>query len=259
MECCIPPGFAVAVTVTVKVSGPGGLLPPPQAAAKTATKARTQSIAKPRRRPPNLPAKARPRKEIGKHKAYNPFADPANSGWGAKAAVRPAALTVSVDGFPGVTDVGNSAQVGIGVELPLTEHFKSMFPAKPPCAANVNPTLPCPPRLTVRLVTDAVMEKSGTVTSRLEPLSEVSGSGASDETETELVIVPAVVGVAPKLTVAFADTASVPSAQLMTPFAGAAQLPWLACTDPMVAMAGTMSVNATFVACAGPLFLTVIV
>jgi hypothetical protein len=72
-----------------------------------------------------------------------------------------------------------------------------------------------------------------------------------------LVIVPPAAGVAPKVNVALAETASVPSEQLSTPPDGAAQLPWLARTAEIFAPAGTISFTMTPAASVGPLFFTV--
>jgi hypothetical protein len=49
--------------------------------------------------------------------------------------------------------------VGLG-EVPLTEQFSSIVPAKPPCAVNVNASLTCPPRFRLRLDVAGVTEKS---------------------------------------------------------------------------------------------------
>jgi hypothetical protein len=71
-----------------------------------------------------------------------------------------AALIVSVAFVPGVTDAGETPQVGIG-EGPLTEHVNAIFPEKPVCSEKLNTSLACPPRLTERLVVAGLTEKSG--------------------------------------------------------------------------------------------------
>ena len=69
-------------------------------------------------------------------------------------------FTVSVAVFPGVTELGEMPQVGVGV-VPTTEHLRAIAAENRPCAEKVSASLTSPPRFTLRLVVDGLTVKSG--------------------------------------------------------------------------------------------------
>ena len=101
---------------------------------------------------------------------------------GATAVESPAVVTVSVELDPGVTELGESPQVGVGA-APVTEHVRAIVPEKPPCAANVRVSLTWLPCITLRPVAAGFTEKSGatlnvavTVASEFNVTEHVAGS-----------------------------------------------------------------------------------
>src|SRR5215467_3999588 len=257
VECCALLVAAVAVTLTVNCCGVSEALLPPQAAGNIETaRSSTKTHQFLRCCLRDATTSATPSIDNGMENEHIAPACPSPKAAGIRLLERAGADTLSVADPPAATDAGEIPQVGIGAG-PLTEQLRFRLPVNPPCVANVKVSFTEPPRLNMRLVVLGVTEKSCTVTVRLELLSEVSGSGEFDVTLTTLVIVPPLLGVAAKLTVALADAASVPKEQLIAPFDGAAHVPWLACTDATFAPCGVVSLKTTLFASVGPLFFTV--
>ena len=87
-------------------------------------------------------------------------------------------------------------------------------------------------------------------------LLDESGSASDALTLAVSVICPEAVGVTMTVTMALAPLANVPTEQLTGPVP--LQEPCVVEEETNVTPAGSVSVTLTFVACAGPLFLTVI-
>ena len=151
----------MAVTVTVYVWGiDGPELPPPHAAdIADIAMASMQSNHNPRRFLDEFLAAISPKTAKGRTNAKVPAANGCELDDGARLAVINAALIVSVAVLAAATVEGEIPHVGAGAG-PLTAHFKSRFPAKPPCPPNVRTSLPDPPRATVKLCFSGVIEKS---------------------------------------------------------------------------------------------------
>ena len=135
------------------------MLPPPQATGRNVAAITSKPSNQSRWRFLLIPTiKTQPANPNGSQEALSTFAR--LNGCGSNSAVSPGEFNVIVALPPAFNELGEIPHMSMGAG-PLTEQANMIVPEKPPCALVVRVSVVWPPRFTVRLLADALSEKSG--------------------------------------------------------------------------------------------------